>query len=125
VNALRRIHRSLARGGVLLDLQPMLANAPVVLAGRVLGRLDEREFRATADQVNLALDDTVRAGLFAHERELDLDVVHRFGDAAELLSEIGSWTGTTVPAVLRRRLERSKPPFEVHEGAKLRRFRVL
>jgi hypothetical protein len=125
VNALRRIHRSLVRGGVLLDLQPMLANAPVVNAADVLGRLDEREFRTFADRVNLALEETTRAGLFAHDREIDLDVVHRFNEAAELLAEVETWTGTTVPAALRRRLKRSGPPFDVHEGARLRRLRVL
>ena len=125
MNALRRIHRSLGRDGVLLDLQPLLANAPVVNPDGVLGRLDEREFRAVADRVNAVLDETIRAGLFAPERELDLDVVHRFNQAGELLAEVKTWTGTTIPAALRRRLERSGPPFDVHEGARLRRLRVL
>ncbi len=125
MNALRRIHRGLVRDGVLLDLQPMLANAPVVTADGVLGRLDEREFRAFADRVNLALEETIRAGLFAHDREVDLDVVHRFHEVAELLAEVGTWTGTAVPAALRRRLQRSRSPFDVHEGARLRRLRVL
>ncbi len=125
MNALRRIHRSLVRGGVLLDLQPMLVNAPVVNAGGVLGRLDERAFRAVADRVNLALEETIRAGLFAHDRNVDLDVVHRFNGAAELLAEVGTWTGTAVPTALRQRLTQSRPPFDVHEGARLRRLRVL
>jgi hypothetical protein len=125
VNALRRIHRSLVPGGFLLDLQPALANAPVANADGALGRLDERAFRAVADRVNLALEETIRAGLFAHDCEVDLDVVHRFNEAAELLAEVGTWTGTTVPAALRRCLRRARPPFDVHEGARLRRLRVL
>ncbi len=125
MNALRRIHRSLVRGGVLLDLQPTLANAPVANADGVLGRLDERAFRAVADRVNVALEETISAGLFAHDRAVALDVVHRFNGAAELLAEVGTWTGTAVPAALRRRLTRSRLPFDVHEGARLRRFRVL
>ncbi len=125
MNALRRIHRSLVRGGVLLDLQPMLVSAPVVNADGVLGRLDERSFRAVADRVNLALEETIRAALFAQDREVDLDVVHRFNGAPELLAEVGTWTGTTVPAALRRRLTGSRPPFDVHEGVRLRRLRVL
>jgi len=112
-------------GGVLLDLQPTLANAPVVNTDGVLGRLDEREFRAVADRVNAALEETIRAGLFAHEREVLLEVVHRFGEAQALSAEVATWTGTRVPTALRRRLERSAPPFEVREGARLRRLLVL
>ena len=125
MNALRRIHRSLVRDGVLLDLQPMLANAPVVNSDGILGRLDEREFRAFADQVNLALEETIGAGLFAREREVVFDVVHRFSEAAKLLAEVKTWTGTTVPTSLLRRITQSRPPFDVQEGARLRRLRAL
>ena len=125
MNALRRLHRNLVPGGVLLDLQPRLANAPVVNAEGVLGRLDELEFRAYADRVNAALEGTIRAGLFAHERELVFDVVHRFNDAAQLLAEVKTWTGTSVSAALLRRLKRSAPPFDVQEGARLRQLRAL
>jgi hypothetical protein len=124
VNALRRIHRGLVRGGILLDLQPTLANAPVVNADGELGRLDEREFRAFADRVNLKLEETISAGLFADEREVVVDLVHRFNGAADLVTEVATWTGTTVPAELVRGLELSKPPFDVHEGARLRQLRV-
>jgi hypothetical protein len=125
VNALRRIHRSLVKGGILLDLQPMLDNAPVTNPDGELGRLDEREFRAFADRVNLALEGTIREGLFAHEREACFDVVHRFNGAAELLAEVKTWKGTTVPEALLGSIEKSRSPFEVHEGARLRRLRAL
>jgi hypothetical protein len=126
VNALRRIQQALVRKGVVLDLQPKLANAPVLGAeGVVLGRLDETEFRAYADKVNRALEETISAGLFADDGELELEVVHRLDSAAELLEEVETWTGTTVPTALRRRLKRSTPPFDVQEGARLRRLRVL
>ncbi len=125
MNALRRLHRILIPGGFLLDLQPRLANAPVVNAEGILGRLDEREFRAYADRVNAALEETIRAGLFAHEREVVFDVVHRFNGAAQLLAEVRTWTGTSVPAALVRRLKRCAPPFDVQEGARLRRLCVL
>jgi hypothetical protein len=91
----------------------------------VLGQLDEREFRAFADRVNLALEETVRAGLFAHEREIGLDVVHRFNNATELLREVKTWTVTTVPAALLWRIKQARPPLDVHEGATLRRLRAL
>jgi hypothetical protein len=125
VNVLQRIHRSLVTGGVLFDLQPALANAPVVNSNGVLGRLDEREFRAFADRVNSLLQETISAGLFTQEREVVFAVVHRFNEAVELLTEVKTWTGTTVPPPLLRRLKRSVPPFEVQEGARLRRLRAL
>jgi hypothetical protein len=125
VNALQRIHRSLVPSGILFDLQPALANAPVIASSGVLGRLDEREFRAFADQVNSLLQGTISAGLFTQEREAVFTVVHRFNEAAHLLTEVKTWTGTTVPPTLLRRVRRSVPPFEVHEGARLRRLRVL
>jgi hypothetical protein len=125
VNALQRIHRSLVPGGVLLDLQPALANAPVIACSGVLGRLDEREFRAFADRVNSLLQKTIIAGLFTPEREIVFTVVHRFNEAAQLLAEVKTWTGTTVPPTLLRRVKRSVPPFEVQEGARLRRLRPL
>jgi hypothetical protein len=103
----------------------MLANAPVVNADGVLGRLDEREFRGYADRVNAALEETVRAGLFFHEHEVTFDVVHRFHGATQLLEEVKTWTGTSVPVALVRRLERAAPPFDVQEGARLRRLRTL
>jgi len=74
VSALHRIHRSLVPAGVLFDLQPALANAPVVNHSGVLGRLDEREFRAFADRVNSLLQETISAGLFAQEREIVITV---------------------------------------------------
>ena len=125
MNALQQIHRGLVPGGVLFDLQPELANAPVVSASGPLGRLDEREFRAYADRVNTLLQQMIGAGLFVQEGEVMFTVVHRFSDAAQLLADIETWTGTRIPSTVRRRLQRAAPPFEVREGAKLRRLRAL
>jgi hypothetical protein len=125
VNALQQIHQSLIAGGVLFDLQPALANAPVVSGSGLLGRLDEREFRAFADRVNTLLQQTIGAVLFVREGEVIFTVVHRFSQAAKLLSDVETWTGTRIPSTLRKRLQRAVPPFEVQEGAKLRRLRAL
>jgi hypothetical protein len=82
-------------------------------------------FCGFADRVNSLLEETIRAGLFVQERELVFTVAHRFNAAAELLKEVKTWTGTTVPPLLVRRIKRSVPPFEVHEDTRLRRLRVL
>ena len=125
MNALQRIHRSLVPSGIVFDLQPALANAPVVNSSGVLGRLDEREFRAFADQVNSLLQETISAGLFTQEREVIFTVVHRFNEAAQLLTEVRTWTGTTIPPPLLKRIKRFVPPFEVQEGARPRRLWAL
>ena len=125
MNALRQIHRSLIPGGVLFDLQPALANAPVLSASGLLGRLDEREFRAFADRVNTLLQQTISAGLFMQEAEVIFTVVHRFSQAAQPLADVETWTGTRIPSTVRMRPQRTVSPFEVQEGAKLRRLRAL
>jgi hypothetical protein len=112
-------------GGVLFDLQPALANAPVVSVSGLLGRLDEREFRAFADRVNTLLQQTIGAGLFMQEGEVIFTVVHRFSEAAQLLADVETWTGTRIPSTVRKRLQQTVPPFQVQEGAKLRRLRAL
>jgi len=109
----------------MFDLQPALANAPVASSSGPLGRLDESEFRKFADRVNALLQKAISAGLFMQESEITFTVVHRFNDAAQLLANVGTWTGTRVPSTVRKRLERAVPPFEVQEGAKLRRLRAL
>ena len=72
----------------------MLGNAPVVNSSGILGRLDERKFRALADRVNSLLHETISAGLFAQEREIV------FNEGAQLLTEVRTWTGTTIPPPL-------------------------
>jgi hypothetical protein len=59
------------------------------------------------------------------EGEITFAVVHRFNDAVQLLADVGTWTGTRVPSAVRKRLQRAVPPFEVQEGARLRRLRAL
>jgi hypothetical protein len=112
-------------GGVLFDLQPSLTNAPVVSASGLLGRLDEREFRAFADRVNALLQQTMSTGLFMQEGEVTFTVVHRFDETAQLVADVETWTGTRIPLTVRKRLQRAGPPLEVQEGARLRRLRAL
>jgi hypothetical protein len=93
VNALHRIHRSLVPGGVVFDLQPVLGNAPVVNSSRILGRLDEREFRAFADRVNSLLQETISAGLFAQEREIVITVGAQIQRGGPTSDRGQTWTG--------------------------------
>ncbi len=72
-----------------------------------LGCIDETEFRAYADRVNSALEETVEVGLFEHVAETEFVVVHRFAHVRSLRTELRTWTGTTLPFALRWSLARA------------------
>ena len=124
MHALRLLHRSLVAGGVLLDLQPALADSLVLAGGEPAGRLDERGFQrdlvATAEGLDVALSE----GLFVLEDEVWLDIVHRFEEGAELVAEVSGWRGVRVPPELVRRVEAGRAPCEVVETCTLRRLQA-
>ena len=109
----------------MLDLMPFAAWVPVETAAGELGRFDAREFARTVRQVEAALADVERDGLFALEREVRFDVLEHFDSSVQLLEEVANWRGTTVPKGLRARIERARPPFHVRQPLVLRRFRAL
>ena len=125
MNALQRIHRSLIPRGILFDLQPTLTNTKIVDAAGVVARLDESAFRADVDRANARFMETIRAGLFASEREIITTVVERFDTAIEPGTEVKCWTGTRIPAAVLDHINRSERFFEVHEDVRLRRLRAL
>jgi hypothetical protein len=63
-------------------------NPPVFAAEGIGG-----EFRAYADHVNAALEETVETGLFEHVDEAEFIVVHQFKDAHTMEAELKTWTG--------------------------------
>jgi len=125
VNALQRIHRSLIPAGILFDLQPTLTNTKILDAAGAVVRLDESAFRAHVSRVNARFEETIRAGLFAHEREIVVTVAEHFDKAVEARVEVKCWTGTRLPASALDQLSGSERFFEVHEDVTLRRLRAL
>ena len=89
VHALRRIHRSLADPGVLLDLHPEPTNsqAEVARQGRieVLGELDEaediRDIRLARTKLELVEDQ----GFFHTERQIQFDMLEHFPSVEDWL----------------------------------------
>ena len=125
MDALRRVHEALVPEGILLDLMPFAARIPVETPSERLGSLDAREFARTVRQVEAALADVERDGLFALEREVRFDVLEHFESAGTLLETVGAWQGTRIPAEVRAQIERHEPPFRVREQLVLRRLRAL
>ena len=125
VDALRRIHGSLVPGGVLLDMRPGPADSVVIAGGEAVGCLDESEFQREAKETDAGLLATVREGLFSFEDEVYFDVVHSFESARLLVEDVSGWRSTRVPQEVVDRVERGRPPFEVHERCLLQRLRAL
>jgi hypothetical protein len=124
VHALRRVHEALRPGGILLDLMPFEAWVPVENRAGVVGHVDAREFARDVVKTEAGLASVVDEGLFAPERELELDVLEHFDSAPRLLEVVGEWGRTRIPARLRAGVTRAEPPFVVRERLILRRFRA-
>lgn len=125
VDALRRMRRSLIRNGTLLDMQPGLADPPVLAGEGELGCLDGSPLQLQATRTDAGLVEAVRVGLFGFEGEVFFDLVHRFDTASEVVEEVASWQLHRLPPEIPELAERSSPPFEVHERCVLRRLRAL
>lgn len=126
MNALRRIHKAVRKGGALLDLHPTTPFASVEADGRRLGALDEGEFMELVAKTEAGLAQTVELGLFVPERAVHFDVVERFGDPEELVRKVNDdWFGASVPAEVADAVRTGQPPFDLRERVVLQRLRVI
>lgn len=125
MHALRRSHRTLTPGGILLDMMPVSAWHAIESRGAAIGRVDSREHAATVRKVEAALAETVARGLFARERTVRFDVREHFETAGELIEIVGAWRQTRLPERVAARVRRSETPFAVRERMVLRRLRAL
>jgi hypothetical protein len=125
VHALRRIHRGLVPGGILLDMHPVPPSARAEARGVSLGEFDDAEFFGTVAATEAALEETVHAGLFALETELAFDWLERFESGQELIEAASSWEGCRIPHSVADRIRRVEPPVDIWERVVLRRFGSL
>ena len=79
VDALRRAHRALRPGSVLLDLHPTASDVPVEVGARVTGRVDTGDGLRRHAAAAHALTRSVATQLFALERTLTFDFL-TYGD---------------------------------------------
>ena len=125
MNALRKIHRALVPGGLLVDAQPVGGRVPVESTGTVLGTLDMREWRRTVNSVAELIDETVAGGLFSAKTERGYDVLDTFDDGKELVETVSEWAGTKISRALAARVEGATPPLAIRESVRLRLLLVL
>jgi hypothetical protein len=110
--------------GLLLDLHPIPPSMHAFSEGRDLGVVDEREFFRLVRATDRELQKTVADGLFAHETEIELDVIERFETVEELFETVDDWGDIHLSKRLRARLRRASPPIDLHERLVLRRYRA-
>jgi hypothetical protein len=122
VNALRNIHAALVPGGALVDIHPIPPAEQVEVSGRVLGRIDEREFFRIVRAAEEAL---ASSGLFELEAALERDVFERFETREEFFEIVEEREGTRIPARLATRVRAAPPPIDLRERVAFRRFRAV
>jgi hypothetical protein len=125
VNALRRVHSALVRGGLVVDTQPVSPHPPVEAGGERLGALDMREWAGTIAAVDELTATTFDEGLFSIEHERSFVVSDTFDSGADFLDVVPEWRGTDVSDDLRRCAEAAKRPLSVHQDIRLRLLRAL
>ena len=122
MNALRNIHTALVPGGMLVDIHPIPPAEQAEADGRVLGRIDEREFFGIVRSSEHALES---CGVFELEAGVEHDVVERFDTVEEFFEIVGEREGTRIPARLASRVRAAAPPIDLRENVVFRRFRAL
>ena len=123
MHALRQIHRSLVPGGKLLDMHPVPPATRAEVSGHSLGDFDDAEFFDIVSTTEAGLDETVQAGLFSFETEVEFDWLERYDNAEELLEDLKTWEGLSVPGDLAKRIREAESPVDIWERVILRRFR--
>ena len=88
VDALRKVHRSLRRGGLLLDVRPQPQPSPIEVrtsAGTTdLGQLEDSPgFIRTRSNADRALVSLEADGTFKNEREVEFLLLRHFASLAE------------------------------------------
>lgn len=125
MHALRRIHKALVPGGILLDMHPVPPSARAEVGGATLGDFEDAEFFRIIAGTEGELDRTVRKGLFTPETEIQFDWLERYERGEDLLEDVKTWEGCRVPRGVATRIRAADSPVDVWERVVLRRFRSL
>jgi hypothetical protein len=125
VNALRRIHRALVTGGVLIDTQPISSRPAVETSASRLGSLDMRGWCKIIKAVDERVAQTIDDGLWASEGERRFVVTDTFGSGDELVDTVKEWQGTQISDGMGRRLRAAAGQAYVHQEVRLRVLRAM
>src|SRR5262249_48764581 len=123
VNALERLHASVASDGLIVDTQPVGTRPAVVASGIRLGRLDCREWVGVVATIDASIHETVERGLYTFVDERQFTVKDTWDDTEECVKEVHSWRGTRISDALVRRIARSQPPISIDQLVRLRLLR--
>jgi hypothetical protein len=125
VNALRKIHAALIRGGSLVDTQPVSARPPVQAGSHRRGTLDMRDWLKTIKAVDELVGRTVDDGLYVIEDEQRFLVTDTFESGRELVETVSGWQGTRISRTLAERVAAALPPVCVDQEVRLRLLRAI
>ena len=124
MHALRKIHRALVPGGLVLDSQPLSAHPPVESDNGMLGTLDMSEWAQTIATIDGLVEQAIDQGLFDLERESRYVVTDAYDDGAEFVAVTRDWAGTNVSDALAARVGRELGRVRLHQDVRLRVLRA-
>jgi hypothetical protein len=124
VNALRKIHRALVPGGLVIDTQPVSRHPPVESGSGMLGTLDMSEWSRTIAAIDGLVQQTIDRGLFDLERETRYVVTDEYDGGAEFVAVTRDWAGTNVSDALAARVSRERRRVRLHQDVRLRLLRA-
>jgi hypothetical protein len=124
VNALRKIHRALVPGGLVIDTQPLSAHPPIESGSGMLGALDMSGWARTIATIDGLVEQTIGQGLFDLEHESRYVVTDDYDDGAEFVAVTRGWAGTNVSEALAARVGPEQGRVRLHQDARLRLLRA-
>ena len=124
MHALRKIHRALVPGSLVLDSQPLSAHPPIESDNGRLGTLDMSEWAQTIARIDRLVEQTIDQGLFDLERESRYVVTDEYDDGAEFVAVTRDWAGTDVSDALAARVGREQGRDRLHQDIRLRVLRA-
>jgi len=124
VHALRKIHRALVPGSLVLDSQPLSAHPPVESDNGMLGTLDMSEWAQTIATIDGLVEQTIEHGLFDLKRERRFVVTDEYDDGAEFVAVTRDWAGTHVGDAFAALVGHERGRVRLHQDVRLRVLRA-
>ena len=124
MNALRKIHRALVPGSLVLDSQPVSAHPPIESHNGMLGSLDMSEWARTIATIDRLVEQTIDEALFDLERESRYVVIDECDDGAEFVAATRDWAGTHLSDALAARVGREQGRVRLQQDVRLRVLRA-
>ncbi|HXF98046.1 MAG TPA: hypothetical protein VNJ46_05475 [Gaiellaceae bacterium] len=125
MDVLRRLLRSLAPAGLVVDLLSVPPPEQVEIGGEVVGELDNDAFFARALPAAAGLDALADDGLLVLEHEERFPIYVHYPTGADLIEDVALREHTRMPRSVARRLRSHAGPCRIRDHCLVRRFRAL